>query len=313
MSFLTSIASLAIAQNKQALAQSIVIDKKTAQQVAKWTNRQIGTYWKPLLAVTAGASLAMGGYKLYSAIKEEQRQQSIAPTTSETERLGLAVEGIEYGKQLDSGMFEELELLANDYISELELEDCLVADETQLNINKWMDPKHEMKIREVHEKEMELITEMEGCGDKYTSVEIDEVRDRIESQFNIDLEDYQRKLFKKNRKRVGRNMLSPAVKALTAKIRSSFPQPDGSQLQQKAMSLYAAKECRKLQMRESESAFLIPKAVTLASIPTTSQVDLRLISKIQPVQLKYNKMAWSGFKNKSTWLSKLASSLPTLH
>lgn len=312
MGFLTAVTSLALTHNKQALAQALVVDKKTVQQVSKWTGKQVSTYWKPLLAVTAGATLAMGGYKLYSDLKEEQRQQSIAPTTSEIERLGLSVEGVEYGKQLDSSVFEELELLADQYVRELELEDCLEIDETQLEINKWMDPKHELQMREEQLKRLEQLDEI-STGRDENDPKVVEFKNYIKAKDEVELENYEKMKHKRSRKRVGRNLLPQAVKALAAKLRASFPQPDGSALQQKAMSLYAVKECRKLQMREAELSFLIPKAVTLASIPTTSQVDLKLIAKIEPVQLKYNKMAWSGYSNKRTWLGKLANVLPTLH
>jgi hypothetical protein len=312
MSFLTAVTSLALTHNKQALAQALVIDKKTVQQVSRWTSLQAKTYWKPVLAVTAGATLAMGAYKMYSSVKEEQRQQSIAPTTSEIERLGLSIEGIEYGKQLDSSMFEEMELLVNEYMSELELEDCLVADETQLDINKWIDPKHELEMREQQIKRLEQLDEISNGRDD-NDEKVLAFKAYIKSKDEVELESYEKTKFRRNRKRVGRNMLPQAVKALAAKLRTSFPQPDGSPLQQKAMSLYAVKECRKLRMREAELSFMIPKAVTLASIPTSSQVDLRQIAKIEPVQLKYSKMAWSGYKNKASWLSKLAATLPTLH
>jgi len=184
---------------------------------------------------------------------------------------------------------------------DLELEDCLENDPIPTEEIRWSDKDTELEL-------MQLKIERDSL--EIHNVVDERIAAHMQKKCMIVEEHYHKQQIKRQRKRVMHGRLSSAIKGLSNKIRASFPMPDGTQLQQKAMSLYAAKECRKMNMRESAIAELIPKAVALASVPTTAQVDLRMITQIAPVQLRYNKMAWSGYKNKRGWLSSLVASLP---
>jgi hypothetical protein len=98
---------------------------------------------------------------------------------------------------------------------------------------------------------------------------------------------------------------------MVAKLRTSFPTPNGSAIQQKAMALYLAKEGRKLKIRETQLAVLIPRAVALASVPTNAQIDMRVLMAIEPVELKFKRMEWKG-DGVNNWLTRLVGSLPNI-
>lgn len=273
-----------IKNQSSAFMQALVPTNKEMKQYTTLARKTILNNWKPIVAVTAGVALVAGARKVYSTIKEEQTQLNAAPNAAEVERLRCLAEGSTYGHQLDCSIFEELSSLADDLLNEMELEDCLETDESVAFENEHFDDKSEIAA---------IKTENED------EKEVHRRRARINQ-------------YRRNRKSINRNCISHALKAMTNKIRVNFPMPDGTPLQQKAMSLFISKECKKLFMRESDMAALIPKAVALASVPTTAQVDVRQLMKTEPVLLKYNKMAWSGFKNRNGWLSRVAAALPSL-
>jgi predicted transposase YbfD/YdcC len=291
-------------QNFTAIAQSFVPDKKDVKFLSNLIRDNTKRYWKPLAAVGVVGALAYGAYKVRSEILEQREQSAIRPSDSEAESLaiiaGTVANRVDFYNKIDTmdnlqdGFLEEIE-------EALELEDCLENDPIPTEDLRWSDKEAELEI-------VEMQIDCENLEVKNADQE-KLVKLRLKKCMIVE-NHYHKQQQKRQRKRVIHGQLSSAVKALSNKIRSSFPMPDGTQLQQKAMSLYAAKECRKMNMRESAIAELIPKAVTLASIPTTAQIDLRMITQIESVKLKYNKMAWSGYKNKSTWASKLVACLP---
>jgi hypothetical protein len=288
----------------QSIGNSFMLSKDDTKQVAGFIRANTKKYWKPIAAIGALGVLAYGAHKVRTEIFNQREEAKVRPTVSEAENLSTLVALVEPGVKFNSGEFDELDFLVDELLDEWniepELEDCLENDPAASGEVRWSKAETELQI-------LELQIE---CRDFETSKEADERVAEIKRKKCIIAEEaYLKEQYKRQRKRVRFDKLSQAVKGLAAKIRASFPLPDGSQLQQKAMCLYAAKECRKMFIRETQIAQLVPKAVSLASIPTNAQVDLRVLTKIEPVQLKYNKMAWSGYKNKAGWLSRLVASL----
>ena len=308
MAFFLSLAGTVAAQNKQAIAQAFVVDKKTVTLATRFIRENTKECVKPLLVVGACTAAYYGFSYVRTEIIKRRREQLIAPTPLEIENLTHTANSVDGNCGLDQEGDAELEP---------ELEDCLENDPAASEEVRWSSADKEDMIVDLEIKKRKYDLGLVDRGDKKDSDDESSERklkkqpaDSIIAGLKlkkvlIAQEAYHKEQYRKQRKRVRSGQLSSAIRGLTSKIRASFPIPDGSMLQQKAMSLYAAKECRKMCIREAQIAAMVPKAVALASIPTTSQVDLRQIVQIEAVQLKYNKMAWSGFKNKQGWLATL--------
>lgn len=308
MAFFLSLAGTVAAQNKQAIAQAFVVDKKTVTLATRFIRENTKECVKPLLVVGACTAAYYGFSYVRTEIIKRRREQLIAPTPLEIENLTHTANTVDGNCGLDQEGDAELEP---------ELEDCLENDPAASEEVRWSSADKEDMIVDLEIKKRKYDLGLVDRGDKKDSDDESSERklkkqpaDSIIAGLKlkkvlIAQEAYHKEQYRKQRKRVRSGQLSSAIRGLTSKIRASFPIPDGSMLQQKAMSLYAAKECRKMCIREAQIAAMVPKAVALASIPTTSQVDLRQIVHIESVQLKYNKMAWSGFKNKQGWLATL--------
>jgi hypothetical protein len=309
MAFLSSIGSVLVAQNKQALAQSFVVDKKTVSAISKFVRSSTEKHWKPLAGAAFVGTCIYGAIKIRSEILLAREELKFQPNTNEVENLKFIANSVDGVRSLDVSDFAELDSLADDLLLELEeekeLEDCLENDPTASEDVRWSSAEKELDIVDLQIKKRR--SETKSKSDDEDEVQDDVITSLKMKKVIIAQEAYHKEQYRKQRKRVRSGQLSTAVRGLAAKIRASFPIPDGSMLQQKAMCLYAAKECRKMCIREAQVATMVPKAVSLASIPTTSQVDLRQITKIESVELKYKKMAWSGYKNKQGWASHLAS------
>lgn len=315
MAFLSSIGTIVVAQNKQIIAQQLCIDKKTVALATRFIRDNTKECVKPLLVVGACTAAYYGFSYVRTEIMKRRREQLIAPTPLEVENLTHTANSVDGNCGLDQEGGAELEP---------ELEDCLENDPAASEEVRWSSADKEDMIVDLEIKKRKYDLGLKDRGDKKFVAGSDDESDdmptgRKSRKQEADLiiselklkkviiarEAYHKEQYRKQRKRVRSGQLSSAIRGLTSKIRASFPIPDGSMLQQKAMSLYAAKECRKMCIREAQIAAMVPKAVALASIPTTSQVDLRQIVQIEAVQLKYNKMAWSGYKNKQGWLATL--------
>lgn len=311
MAFLSSMVGLVAVQNKQAIAQACVLDKKTVKLLSDLVRDNTKRCWKPALGAFVVGTCVYGAIKIRSEILLARKELNVRPTFQEVRNLShtaLLVDG-NCGPDLD---VEVLDSLADDLFEELlEFEDYLEVDSAPNPERLWQDTDRRVEIIEESECVRRLDSSVAETSDEILaekpkpSFKVETCRAVVAvKQQKVDYEE-----FRRARKRVRCGQLSKACKSLAAKLRASFPIPDGSSLQQKAMCLYAAKECRKLHLRESQIAQIIPQAVSLASVPSTDQINMRMITKIEPVQLKYNKMAWSGYQSKSSWLAKLTSIL----
>lgn len=302
MSFLVaSVAKQLGANMTTTVAQALTPSKKEVSALSSLVRDNTRKYWKPLVAVGTVGALAYGAYKVRTEILQQKSDTEASPTPTQVRNLTHTADSVDGNCGPERGDFDELDALADELLEELqeqpELEDCLENDPAASADTRWTDAESELAIiqHKIDAGKAALI------GDEYS-------HPTLELQKCIIVEEsYRKQQYRKQRKRVRSGQLSNATRGLAAKIRASFPLPEGSMLQQKAMCLYAAKECRKMCIREAQIAVMVPKAVALASIPTTSQVDLRQITQIDAVQLRYRKMAWSGFKNKQGWAAHLAS------
>lgn len=243
-------------------------------------------YWKPIAGAVVVGTCVYGAIKIRSEILLAREELKFAPTALEVENLSVNASVPEVGASFDEGLLGQLDELKEALLDcEAELEECLEVDDV---------------FKDQNEKNVDI----------EQVAAIAECKDETVKKAMIDKHDAE--LVRKSRKRVRKMYLPLACKAMVAKIRASFPIPDGTVLQQKAMSLYLAKEGRKLKMRESQLAVLIPRAVALASVPSDAQIDMRILMAIEPVKFKYQKMKWGGVVNEKSWLSRLVSSLPSI-
>lgn len=299
------------------VGNALMLDKKDVSAFSKLVRDSVKSNWKPLAVLGAAGALSYGAYLVRTEIHQQKEDTKAEPTTDEVENLTHFASTVDGKQALDVGLFAELDSLADDLLLDLEtepeLEDCLENDPAASEDVRWSNLDKEIDILDLRIKERKYVlggADKDGSSDEESSLK-KHLADPIIAGLKtkkvlVTQEAYHKEQYRKQRKRVRSGQLSQAVRGLAAKIRASFPLPDGSTLQQKAMCLYAAKECRKMCIREAQIATIVPKAVALASIPTTSQVDLRQITKIPAVELKYKKMAWSGYKNKQGWAAHLA-------
>jgi hypothetical protein len=284
MAFLTAFATIIATQNKQAIAQSLVVDKRTVSSLSNLIRVNTKRHWKPLCAAGAVVGAAFAAYKVRTEILRQREKTRVGPTTNEVENLSESASLPEVGSPLDVGMYGELDTLADCLLEELELEECLEVDPAFIADQRFID--------------VEQVQAIKDCKDE-------SVQEQMDIKYKMEVQ-------RKSRKRVRGDRLPHACRAMVAKLRASFPTPDGSPLQQKAMALYLAKEGRKLKMRETQLAVLIPRAVALASVPSNSQVNMRLLMAIEPVRFKYQRMKWGGVIGAENWLSRLVSALPNI-
>lgn len=311
MAFLSLVSKNVTGTLANSIGNTLMLDKKEVSAISKLIRDHTKRHWKPLAVIGAAGALAYGAYMVRTEILQQIEDTKAAPTPTEARNLTHTANLVDGNCGPERSDFEELDSLADELLLDLEqepeLEDCLENDPTASADVRWSSAEKELDIVDLQIKKRKSEAKSSGSDDNDESVN-DEVITQLKMKKVIIAEEaYHKEQYRKQRKRVRSGQLNKAIRGLAAKIRASFPIPDGSMLQQKAMCLYAAKECRKMCIREAQIATMVPKAVSLASIPTTSQVDLRQITKIEAVELKYKKMAWSGYKNKQGWAAHLAS------
>lgn len=265
-------------------AQVITPSKNDMKLLSSFVRDNTRKHWKAAAGVALVGTCIYGAIKVRSEILLAREELKFVPTASEVENLSVNASLPEVGAPLDAGMLGQLDSLADLLLEELELEECLEVDTSFADNEKFIDVEQVQAIAE--------------CKD-------DSVREKMEVKYNAEV-------IRKCRKRVRNDRLPQACKAMVSKLRASFPTPDGTALQQKAMALYLAKEGRKLKMRETQLSVLIPRAVALASVPSDVQVDMRVLMAIEPVKLKYQRMKWGGVVGQKFWLSSLVSALPNI-
>lgn len=285
-SFVFSLVSQTARNNASALSQAMVVDKKNAKELSNFIRDNTKKYWKPVAGAFVVGTCVYGAIKLRSEMLQAHKQLKFTPTADEVESLSVNASFPEVNAPLDVGLLGELDRLADDLVNELTLEECLEVDS-----------EVEKAIANGDDIDTELLgMEEEGRSQKT----IEKLREKKDLQIKA-----------KAKKRVVKFLLPQACKAMVAKLRTSFPTPNGSAIQQKAMALYLAKEGRKLKIRETQLAVLIPRAVALASVPTSAQIDMRVLMAIEPVELKFKRMEWKG-DGVNNWLTRLVGSLPNI-
>jgi hypothetical protein len=311
MAFFSLVAKNVTGTMANSVGNALMLDKKEVSAISRLIRENTKRHWKPLAVIGAAGALAYGAYMVRSEILQQIEDTKVVPTPDEVRNLTHTANSVDGNCGPELRDVGELDSLADEYLLELEngleLEDCLENDPAASEDVRWSSAEKELDIIDLQIKKRRSETKSSGSEDGDESVNDEIITQLKMKKVIVAQEAYHKEQYRKQRKRVRSGQLSNATRGLAAKIRASFPIPDGSMLQQKAMCLYAAKECRKMCIREAQIASMVPKAVSLASIPTTSQVDLRQIVNIEAVQLKYKKMAWSGYKNKQTWASRLAS------
>lgn len=377
MAFFSSVAAIVLTQNKQAIGQAFVLDKKTVATVSHFIRVNTKECVKPALAVAALAGVGYAGYKIRTEILKYRAQQRVAPTPREVRNLlhtaqlvggNCGPDPSASGSSFGEDVIEEFllrtdtneDMIVGEFLSALQqnefaieqeildFDEYLEVDPTVAPHRVWVDRTATLRVLELEDDLEEMSKEDNDVIDAFLegseSFSTDEPempteimfgtiptplpkagrRKAVQSDSSDQDEGAKQKSVglmskvlavekhvlkydetKKQHKRVRSGQVSNATKALAAKIRYSFPIPDGSILQQKAMCLYAAKECRKLHLRESQAATIIPQSVAIASVPSDQQVNMRMLTSLEPVKLKYNKMAWSGYDDKAAWINKL--------
>lgn len=97
---------------------------------------------------------------------------------------------------------------------------------------------------------------------------------------------------KSERKRIREGAFGVALKSLVNKARLAFPVPKQNEMQIQAMNLYLHKECRKLNLRVSDAARLIPQAVAIAMVPSDQQILAAQLGGLATIQKRHLQRQW---------------------
>jgi len=101
---------------------------------------------------------------------------------------------------------------------------------------------------------------------------------------------------RRERKRITLGFESHALRALVAKAKLAFPVPKDTEVQMQAINLFLYKECRKINLRVTDAARIIPQAVALAMVPTEAQISYDQLRKLPEIQQRYLRRQWTNTK-----------------
>lgn len=243
MAFLMTSALKSTLTNTTTSAMQSLVNKDDTKALAKWIKGTCTRHWKTGLVVGTGIALIAGAYKVHCDVVTWREQQELSPRESLSKYESL-VDITEKTSGQISGILEEIgcEFPVSDDGGELE--DVLEIDEP---VNTWAT-QFEIGNLEPEEK-------LEG-----SALQLYKYKQTLKSQV-------------RERKKIKINGQGVALRGLVAKARLAFPVPKATEMQAQAINLFLYKECRKLNIRLTDMAILIPRAVALAMIPSETQIE----------------------------------------
>lgn len=255
-SIMAGFARSVIANSSTSVSQALALDRRSAFALGSLIKSKAKRHWKTAVVVGTCGALIAGAYKVHCDVVAWREQQD------------LALEGEEVGLM---SSLHTLEHVSSERVNTtLEAIGCTPNTdfETEIEDVLELDPPKVECMRQL----LEAPTDEEG--NELITEAAKHKRDR------------------KERKRVKQGAYGVALKSLVAKAKLAFPVPKSNELHIQAVNLYLHKECRKLNLRVSDAARLIPQAVALAIIPSDPQIIAGQIAGIPSIQKRYLQRQW---------------------
>jgi len=258
MAFLLSSFARSVAANSSsALSQTLALDKHTSKQVVSFIKSGVGKHWRKVAVVGTCGALIAGAYKVHCDLVAWREQQDLALSGNELSLLS----------SLHSVQNTSSEVVG----ATLEAIGCtpLVEDETELEDVLDIDvPKSSFM----------------ATGDLFP----------VPGETDEEASNRIQKNNRRERKKIRTDKFGVALKSLVAKAKLAFPVPKNTELHIQAVNLFLYKECRKINLRISDAAILIPQAVALAIVPSDEQILAGQLAGIPSIQRRYLQRNWNG-------------------
>lgn len=264
MAFFYAIAKSTLANSTTALSQSLALTKQDSKWVSDLVRVNTKRHWrKAAVVVTCGALIA-GAYKVHCSLQEWKEQQELAVTGADDVHLLANLADV----QRTSSHTVEATLQAMGTVQdcEPEIEDVLEADPFEVEFMRT---------------ELDVVADFDDKGRKLPT-----------DQAKVDKA--HRKRSRAERKKIKESGYGVALKSLVNRAKLAFPVPKDTELQAQAINLFLYKECRKLNLRISDAARLIPKATALAMVPSDVQIECGQLMGIPAIQKRYLRRGWKS-------------------
>lgn len=264
MAFLYSIAKAVATNSSSSLSQSLALTKQDSKWVSDLIRVNTKRHWKKMAVAATCCSVSYGIYRLHCNLKDWQEQQELAVTPDDDVNLLAEMSNV----QSTSAEVVEAVLQAMGTTQDLEpeIEDVLEADPCQVDF---------MRV------ELDIQPDFDDKGRKLPVCEEKKAKAL-------------RKRSRAERKKVREGGFGAALKSLVNRAKLAFPVPKDTELQAQAINLFLYKECRKLNLRTSDAAKLIPKATALCMVPSDVQIECGQLLGIPSIQKRYLKRGWKS-------------------
>jgi hypothetical protein len=264
MAFLYAIAKSTLSNSSTALSQSLALNRQDSKWVSDLIRDNTKRHWRKAAVVATCGALIAGAYKVHCSVKEWKEQQELAVTEADDVLLLANIADVQrISSETVEATLQAMDALQSD---EPELEDVLEADPFDVEFMRT-----ELAIEE----------EFDENGKKLP--------------VNPDkLARAHRKRSKAERKRIKLNGYGVALKSLVNRAKLAFPIPKDTEIQAQAINLFLYKECRKLNLRLTDAASLIPKATALAMVPSDVQIECGQLMGIPTIQKRYLRRCWKA-------------------
>jgi hypothetical protein len=261
MAMFLAIAKSTLSNSSTALAQSLALTKQDSKWVSDLIRVNTKRHWKKVAVVGACGALIAGAYKVHCDLKEWKEQQDLACANDSDVHFLVNLSNV----QSNSPEMVEanLQAMGTFQTDELEIEDVLEADPFKVEFMR------------------EELDELEYKGG-------------VNPLFEEKVAKAHRKRSRKERKKIKESGYGVALKSLVNRAKLAFPVPKDTELQAQAINLFLYKECRKLNLRISDAAKLIPKATALTMVPSDAQIECGQLMGIPDIQKRYLRRGWKS-------------------
>lgn len=264
MAFLYSIAKATLTNSSSALSQSLALTKQDSKWVGDLIRVNTKRHWKKAAVIATCGALIAGAYKVHCDLVEWKEQQELAAELTDDVQLLAQLSNVQ---STSSCLIEAtLQAMSTNQDCEPEIEDVLEADPFEVEFMRT---------------ELDVTNDYDDKGRK---LPVDQAK----------VDKALRKRSRAERKKIRENGYGTALKSLVNRAKLAFPVPKDTELQAQAINLFLYKECRKLNLRISDAAKLIPKATALTMVPSDVQIECGQLMGIPTIQRRFLRRSWKA-------------------
>jgi hypothetical protein len=252
-----------------------LISKKDTNTLTGLIRVNTKRHWKKIAFVGACSALIAGGYKIHCELSQWREQQDLAPNQEEEERLEVVSSMVNIQTQSHDDITLICGAIGIEHSDDMrEIEDVLVVDEV------------DSECLRVMEDEVKFASTSKGDS-------VEEVA--YANKINVLRKDKAKlERLRKSRKKISDDGFPTALRSLVSRAKLAFPIPRADELQIQSINLFLYKECRKLNLRVTDAAKLIPQAVALACIPSDTQISNSQLIGLPEIQRRFLRRKWKG-------------------